>query len=207
MKNSLALSILCFSMLGCNTRESQLQKALSFDVKHFKENIVLKDDDLDLVAKFSTVNGFREKRGLLGIVWDDNFLRGFVDKKTGERAYQVYNVIYYYDSNWRDYFQVNYETPNGPNSKPLYKIGHDVDCSSHDLLGCRYEEHVAFDVEEEVLRRVATEYVPGRRRAWRYKLIPMSGEDYQDGILPAEVAAIVEIMDEYTAKVLNRDQN
>ncbi|WP_420553819.1 hypothetical protein [Neptuniibacter marinus] len=53
---------------GCvTTREAQIETALKLDKEHFKKTLSLKDDSLDTVATFSTVNGFKEKHGLLGI--------------------------------------------------------------------------------------------------------------------------------------------
>lgn len=85
------------AIVGCATvtRESQIQTALSLTKEHFKNTTTVKDDPLDTVATITTVNGFQEKRGLLGIVWDDNFLRAFIDKKSGKTSFQVYQVIYY----------------------------------------------------------------------------------------------------------------
>ena len=135
------------------------------------------------------------------IVWDDNFLRAFVDKKTGETRYQVYNVIYYKSSSWRFYYQANYETPNGPKTCQLTIISHDVDCTGSKYGGCTYNEHVAFLVEEELLRTIAEKYKtswqPGIKAAWRYKLKAKAGSDYQDGILPAEIVGLLERVDEY----------
>ena len=183
---------------GCvTTREAQIKTVLSLDKAHFKQTMIVKDDSLDTVAKFSTVNGFKEKRGLLGIVWDDNFIRAYVDKKTGVTTFQVYNSIYYKGSGWRFYNRVNYETPNGPKSKEVTVIARDVDCTGSRYGGCTYNEHIAFTVDQALLETIASKCRPGLRAAWKYKIIPKAGEDYNDGLLPAEIAALVEIVNEY----------
>ncbi len=199
MRMLILVTITIIALAGCATRQSQLEAYLTLDKEHFRNTVTIKDDSLDTVARFSTVNGFQEKRGVLGIMWDDNFLRGFIDKKTGKRSYQVYNLIQYTGSNWRFYNLVNYEAPGGPRSKELILISRDVNCSGSRYGGCTYAEHVAFDVDEELLRFVARLYQPGARVAWRYKLVPKRGEDYQDGLLPAEIAGFLQRMDEYSS--------
>lgn len=183
---------------GCaTTREAQLDTALALDKEHFKQTLSLKDDSLDTVAKFSTVNGFKEKHGLLGIVWDDNFIRAYVDKKTGIATFQVYNSIYYQGYGWKFYNRVNYETPDGPNSKKVTVIDRNVDCTSYRYGGCTYNEHVAFTVDQTLLETIVRTYKAGIRTVWKYKIIPKAGEDYKAGLLPAEIAAIVEAVAEY----------
>jgi hypothetical protein len=189
-------------LFGCaGTRNQQADKAAQLDKYHFKSTCILKDDALDTIATFSTVNGLKEKHGLLQLVWNDNFLRAFVDKKTGATEFQVYNVIWYQGSNWRFYYQANYETPGGPETCELTSISRDVDCTGSKYGGCRYNEHVGFLVEEELLRKIAevhaTTWQPGMKVGWKYKLKAQAGPDYQDGILPAEVVGLLERVDEY----------
>lgn len=96
------LIIILFSLAitGCatNSREAQIQTAINLTPEHFKNTATVKDDSLDTIATITTVNGFQEKRGLLGIVWDDNFLRAHINKKTGQTSFQVYQSIYYQSS-------------------------------------------------------------------------------------------------------------
>jgi len=200
MKFAIAL-LLALSVTGCatTTSESQLQTALSLTKEHFKNTATVKDDFLDTVATITTINGFQEKRGLLGIVWDDNFLRAHIDKKSGKTSFQLYQVIYYQRSGWNFFQTVNFETASGPQSKPLTIIKRDVDCTGSRYSGCTYIEHVAFDVDEDLLRTIAQGYSPGQRAAWRFKFTARSGQDYNDGMLPAEVAGLLEKVDEYLA--------
>jgi hypothetical protein len=191
------LIILVLGGCAMASRESQLQTALSLTKEHFKNTASLKDDSLDTVATITTINGFQERRGLLGIVWDDNFLRAFIEKKSGKLTFQVYQVITYQGDGWKTFQSVNFETPNGPQSKPLIAIKHNVDCTGSRYSGCTFVEHVAFDVDENLLRIIARNYSPGQPVAWKFKLNAKSGEDYNDGILPAEVAGLLERVDEY----------
>lgn len=198
MNYAMAL-LLALALTGCatTTREAQIQTALSLTKEHFKNTAMVKDDSLDTVATITTVNGFQEKRGLLGIVWDDNFLRAFIDKKTGKTSFQLYQVIYYQGSGWNFYQTVNFETPSGPQSKPVTVISRDVDCTGSRYSGCTYVEHVAFDVDESLLRTIAVNYSPGQRAGWKFKFTAKSGKDYNDGMLPAEIAGLLDKVDEY----------
>jgi hypothetical protein len=121
----------------------------------FQRTATLKDDPLDTTAQISTQPGFEEKRGLLKFVWYDNFLRAFIDKKTGATQFQVYQYISHGGS-WRFYQSANYEAPNGPESQPVTVINRSVDsCSTY---GCSYTEHIGFEVPEVLLRWVAARY-------------------------------------------------
>jgi len=83
--------LIALSLTGCvATQEQQVEKFLSLGSDHYYHTATVKNDGLDTVAIVTTRNGFQEKRGLLGIVGDDVFLRAFIDKKTGRASYQVY---------------------------------------------------------------------------------------------------------------------
>ena len=73
----------------------QARKYLSMTPDDFKACTAIKDDSLDTIAVLNTSPCFQEKRGILGIVWNDNFLRAFIDKRTGATTYQVYQYISY----------------------------------------------------------------------------------------------------------------
>jgi hypothetical protein len=128
-----------------------------------------------------------------------NFLRAFIDKKSGKTSFQVYQVIYYQGSGWNFFQRVNFETPSGPQSKPATVIKRDVDCTGSRYSGCTYIEHVAFDVDESLLRTIASGYSPGKSSTWKFKFTAKSGQDYNDGMLPAEVAGLLDKVDEYLA--------
>jgi hypothetical protein len=168
---------------------------LSLTMDHFRDTATVKDDALDTVATISTQNGYQEKRGLLRIVWNDTFLRGFIDKATRRHSFQVYQLISYKAAGWRYYESANYQTPSGPRSTPVTVISRDVtDCSGGN---CYYAEHIAFAVDEDLLRTIASSFVPGKAVLWQYKFIPKSGDDFIDGLSNAEVAGFLAKVDEY----------
>jgi hypothetical protein len=200
MRKIVCVALIIASMGGCATlsQEAQVKEALNLPKEHFANTVSIKDGSLDTIATLTTVNGFQEKRGMLGIVWDDNFLRAFVNKSTGAKSFQVYQVIHYTGRGWHFYQSVNYETANGPKSKPVTVINRDVNCANSRYSGCSYTEHVAFDVDEEFLRDVAGRYVPGEPRVWGFKFNSRAGVDHTDGMLPAEIAGFLDRVDMYT---------
>ena len=104
---------LCVCLTGCITVPQQQ----SLDKQHFKETVTINDFAAEKVIIFSTINGFQQKQGLDEVVGDDNFLRGFLDKQTNKKVYQVYNVIYYAQSGsqfgWKQFKQAQYQTKVG----------------------------------------------------------------------------------------------
>lgn len=195
----LIIILFTLAITGCatNSRETQIQTAINLTPEHFKKTATVKDDSLDTIATITTVNGFQAKRGLFGIVWDDNFLRAHINKKTGHTSFQLYQSIYYRGSGWNFYKAANFETPSGPKSVSATIISQDVDCKNSRYNGCTYNEHVAFDVDESLLRIIASKYSPGQRAGWKFKFTAKSGKDYNDGMLAAEVGGLLEKIDEY----------
>jgi hypothetical protein len=198
----LILTILLFFILsGCI---NPLQKKPSgLDKQHFKKTVTIDDHPSNTVVTFSTVKGVQEQ-STHNVVLNDNFLRGFFNKKTKEKTYQVYNVVYYAasgsDSRWKHFERANYQTPAGKKVTSTTLIKENEDCSAINFYGqCLYNEHVTFKVDEALLRTVATSYAqrPPTDNVWPYALIPKSGDNHKDQLLRAEVAGLLEKMDQY----------
>lgn len=178
------------------TQEELVAQALALTPDHFANTAVVSDDELDVTATITTQPGFQHRTGLLNWLWSDEFLRAHVDKKTGAATFQVYQMINY-DGDWRFYQTVNYETPTGPKQDMLTIISRDVgSCSRY---GCSHTEHFAWSVDESLLRTIAEMYSPGASMAWKYKYGARAAEDWQGGILPAEVVGILQRVDKYRA--------
>ncbi len=188
--------LLALTLAACSTTDQQGAQLLALTDTHFRDTTTIKDGPLDVVATFSTVNGFQEKHGLLGIVWNDEFLRAFVDKKTGTIKFQLYAIIPYTDSTWRFYNGATYLTPNGPVAANVDVIDRDVDCTGSSTFGgCSYTEQVAFDVPADVIQRLADAYgTDAAHHIWLFKFSAHSGSEYSDGIIPAEAKGLLEAM-------------
>lgn len=187
-----------FALSGCATATKFLEAKGPGPLtrEHFMNTATLKDDALETVATITTYKGYQQRRGLLGIVSNDNFLRAFINKKTGTKTFQLYQVIQYQSNGWNFFQTVNYETPSGPESKPATIIDRNVDsCSQY--VGCHYTEQVGFDLEEPFLRDLAAKYKADQPEVWRFKFKAKSGADYNDAISIAEVAGFVDMLDMY----------
>jgi len=198
----LVATFYALALCGCVSPE-QIEKQqgailLSLTPEHFRDTAAVKDDPLDTEAEISTRNGFVEKRGLLGITPDDNFLRIYVDKKTGKATFQVYQFISYISDHWHFYNSVNYQTPSGPAAGSLISISRDV--SNCDVnTGCFYSEDIAFDVDEGLLRAIAKTYSPGAINPWLFKFGSKSGVEWKDGLTVAEISGALMAVDAYKA--------
>ena len=79
---------------------------------------------------------------------------------------------------------------------PAAQIGKEmVNCAAGD---CTYTEHVAFPVDEDLLRQLAAGRTPGKPAIWSYKLIAKTGPEFTGGLSSAEIAGFLAKVDEYT---------
>ena len=197
MKRVLTAMVAAGMMAGPALAKSdkQVAKLAALTPDDVARSITIKDDVLEAAATFTTINAFQEKRGLLRVVNYDNFIRGFVDKRTGLARYQIYQIINY-GGQWRFYENVNYEIPGALHTARLDTIERQV-TGCYEYLGCMFVEHVAFDVPESLLRAIAGTYQAGQLKAWRYRLKSKAGADWTDGITAAEVAGLLKVMDAY----------
>lgn len=177
--------------------EKQFKQYMSLTPDHFEKGATIKDDNLEVVAVITTEPGFKIKRGLLGLVNDDNFFRAFVNKKTGETSYQLYQYINYVGE-WAFFETANYEGKTEVETAPLTVISREVGTCSQ-MLGCFKSEIVAFDVDEKVLRRVAAGYDPSGKgtSGWRFRLKAKTGVQRDEGMSPAEAAGILHAVSAY----------
>ena len=168
---------------------------LSLTMEHFRDTATVQDDPADATTAISTEKGFAEHKGPMRMVWNDEYLMSVIDKKTGQRSFQVYAWIIY-GGRWRSYETVDYQTIAGPASSPVTRIGREMDnCAVGD---CLYTERIAFPVDEELLRRLAATNAPGKPTIWAYKFVAKTGPDYAGGLSSAEIAGLLAKVDEYT---------
>lgn len=194
-------AFLLFGLTSCATvtQEQAVKDAFSLTKDHFSNSVTIKDDALDVNATITTLNGYRAPRNYFLDSWSDNFIRAFVNKKTGAVTYQVYQIIHYRSPSWRFYNLANYETKTSPRQTSVTVIDRDVDCtgSSSRYSGCSYTEHIGFDVDEDLMKSIAASYVEGVQVVWRFKLGSKSGVEHQDGFMLSEIAGIVGAVEKY----------
>ena len=186
---------LALASFPASAKNRQLERLLAMTPEAFESSAEVKDDRLETVAEVNTLKGFQWKQGLLGIVWDDLFLRGYVDKKTGLVTHQVYASLVWQGSGWPFFRQVNMALPSGTQSFELSRIASDVDCSGSRYGGCTYFEHVLFTLTDEQLRSIAATYLPGSPNGIAMRFKGQGGVDKDAVLMPSEVAGFLKVMD------------
>lgn len=161
---------------------------------HFAAAATVKDDALEASIVYSTEKGYQEKRGLLGLVPEDQFLRAFHDKRTDKRRYQVYVALGYKGDIWREPFQANFGTPL--QTRPTKSALRQSDCKDRRKNGgCIRIEHVVFEVPEEEFRRIADAPAGDiETRVWDFRLETKDGKDYAGQLPYAEFAGLSKAM-------------
>lgn len=159
----------------------------------------VKDDRLETAITFSTLNCFQRKNGILKVVWDDNFIRVYKDKKTGALKFQVYTVLYYKD--WLFPMRANFGVES-VQSVDGDRVAGEVDCSQHGLYGyCMHEEHFVFELPlDEILKIEQLAAKQGGVLEWKYRLKTKSGVD-ADRILNAnEILGVFDLATGYSSR-------
>ncbi len=196
MKRSIILIIIagCFSVSGCASPQQQYEDILAKGPEHFYNTATIDDDALDVVVTITTYEGYQQKNGLLGIVWFDNFLRGFVDKKTGETTVQLYQMINYSGYDWRFYESVNCETESGPQAGDVTAISRDVYSGYEDLT---YSESLGVELKESFLRDVVERYRKENKDVWQFQFNARSGHEHKDFMMINEIEGFLKALDQY----------
>jgi hypothetical protein len=183
-------------VLGCAMQAAHAKDPplLTLTAEHFRDAATIKDDPRDAVVTISTVDGYVEHTGPLRTVWHDAFLTAAIDKKTGQKSFQVHEEITY-SGRWRFYEAANIQTSSGPRRVPTTQISKEVvNCAVGD---CTYTERIAFPVDEDLLRQLAAGYAPGKAALWPYKITARSGPDFSSGLSNAEVSGLLVKLDDY----------
>jgi len=205
MRKAAIIFFAAIFLAGCaSNRDATKKEVLRLDVQHFKDTTTVKQVSSGNVTEFSTLNGYRPEKHM-GIPWLDSFLIGYLDNQTGKRSYQVYQFISYQGRSWRLYDRVTYRTPEGTTSKLLTRLHRELlDCASS--RECTYEEHVVFDIDKGLMKKIV-ELAPETREktdgsekiaAFLYQLFSEKGHPIKYWLLPEEAAGLLEKMDEYS---------
>ncbi len=186
------------AIMVCSCAESAFAKdppLLSLGMEHFRDTATIADDAQNGRVTISTEMGYVEHSGPLRMVWHDEFLTATIDKKSGEKSFQVHEEITY-NGNWRYYRSASYAGANGPRSVPAVQISKEsANCATGD---CIYTERIAFPVEEELLRQLAAAHLPGKPALWTFKAVAKSGPAYAGALSSAEIAGLLLKVDQYT---------
>jgi hypothetical protein len=188
---ALGIALVC----TMNTASAEDPPLGSLTMEHFRDTATVADDPVAGTTTIATEKGFVSHKGILRSVSSDEFLKGVINKKTGQKSFQVDASVSYY-GRWRTYATANYQAADGPRSLSTLQLGRDIGTCA--VGNCLYTEHVAFTVDEALLRQLAAGYVPGNPALWHYKLIPKLGPDYSGELSSAEIAGFLAKIDQAT---------
>jgi hypothetical protein len=173
------------------SRERQLREMFSRTPDQIMPLIEVSGDAMDPSYKLSSygVSVIVSKGLLFSTTYENSFLRGFVNKTTGNIIVQVYHSATYDASNWYHLRRATFETTDGIKQAELDRIATDVSCGRY---GCTYSEDVAFDLPVETLDQVAQTYDPAKGQQFmRYRLFGQSGTTIDDVVPVNELTAFV----------------
>lgn len=176
----------------------QMAKLQALTPEQVATQVTINDDDLEPIATLTTERVYRSNGGFTDPVRSDNFLRAFIDKRTGTVRYQFYQSV---TCNFirRNFTTANYATPSGPIGVPLVSIANEVVVCPAG--GCTYREVVGFDMSPELLVSIAASYAPGASPLWRVRFKAQNGVDWEDRMAPAEAAGLLLAVKAYQAKL------
>lgn len=190
--------ILCFFavLAGCAHKpydhKAEVARMWSLDKQHFLNTITVKDDPLETHIEVNTFAGYAQNWPLNQPIETDFALRGYINKKTGAKQYQVYAKIKN-RMEWFFPYQANFGKPL--QTAKVKRISSDVNCKKYY---CEHYEDVLFMVPETELRRMLT-LTPAeiKTKTWQAKIKTKAGHNVRDGFNVNEILAFLEVMDRY----------
>jgi len=188
-----ALSALIAFGATANTASAKDPRLLSLSLEHFRDTATVKADLATGTTTVTTEKGFVVRTGLMKMVWNDEYLQGVIDGATGQKSFQVIAMTIY-SGNRRFYQTANYQWLGGPKSVPATQISTQREaCAVGD---CVYTESIAFALDEEQLRQIAAQYVPGKPILLAFKIIAKPGPDFSGELSNAEIAGFLARVDQ-----------
>lgn len=188
------LAALIVLTVGAGTAGAKDSPLLSLNMEHFRDTATVLDSPTDSAVTISTENGYKEHRGPLRTVWNDEYLEAVIDKKTGQKSYLVY-VWITYRGGLRRYGTASFQSPDGPRSVSTTLVVRDK--SLCEVGDCTYTDHLTFPVDPDMLRRLAAQYASGTHSVWAFKLTGKSVPMYTGGLSNAEIAGLLARADSY----------
>lgn len=197
------MGVLVGFLSGCATpsgvtKQSE-QEFDSLSREFVRSCTTIKDEPLETSVEFSTQPCYQRKNGIMKVVWDDNLLRAFKDRKTGTLTFQVYTVLYYKD--WLFPLSANFGAANVQSIKGT-RVKSDVDCGLSNTLGyCVHTEHFLFNLPFDELVRIEerTQRDP-QYKIWSYRIKTQSGVDMDRGFNVNELLGFMDVVTGYRSK-------
>jgi len=174
--------------------EKQMKTLQALTPEAVTDSVTISDDDLEPAATITTVNAYQSKGGFTDKVRADNYLRAFIDKRSGATHYQLYQTVRYMGPD-RAFQLATYATPDGPVPAELRELGHDVVTCKVSL--CVRDDTLAFELPRATLDVIASQYMAGSSSTWRFRFKAKTGADWEDRMMPAEIKGLLLAVDRY----------
>lgn len=166
-----------------------------------RQRVAVHEDPLEIEAVLSTKPVARSTRGLIPTSYNDNHLRAFVDRRTGQVRFELRQEMQYVDGAFRDFRTVNYQAGQWPATADLVRFDANKACESIEMPTPCHEE-VGFVVPEAVLRRLADDPAGG---AWSLKFKPRLGGEHRASLQRAEISGLLAAVDDYRRRLALTD--
>ena len=195
-------------LIGCATAGAELQAQAKQDyaslrVEHFRSLMIVKDDELETSAQFSTFEGYRPVvptdpyRALLVSSTEnyrnDEFIRAYIHKENGDETFQMYFMLR--GNEWNRPREINFTA--GLGSKPTQSIGIDVSCN---VQFCNRDEDVIVSFTRLELERVVQNLQVSSEVLLKFRVKGRTGKDYDGSFSISEIEAILTAVKTYKSK-------
>jgi hypothetical protein len=157
------------------------------------------NDPFSKFIEIDTSSFYRERGGLLQVVTTDEFLRAFVDKKTGETSLQIYFSSRYL-GDWIFYDRLAFIEDDGPQSVQAVSVAQEtIGCSAYS---CEHLEDVSAEIPVSVLRAATL----GAEPRWAFKVIGSGGQGVERGFFKTEIAGFLQAVERERVKAVTQIQ-
>jgi hypothetical protein len=168
------------------------------NVEVLMQKIEVFDEPMEMWIKLTSRRLYKQNTSFIsyfaGARETDNYLRAFVDKKTGQAAYQFVFTTRYIGQ-YEYIRRANYLTADGPVTAEVNELQNEL--RRCDAKGCEHYLAVAVDVPRSVLDWAASRNV---NDAWYVRLVSVD-EASDRGVNPKEIAALLAKTDAEIARI------
>ncbi|MGO9931729.1 MAG: PDZ domain-containing protein [Steroidobacteraceae bacterium] len=191
-----ALASLILLSTAANTASAREPTLLSLSMEHFRDTATVKEDLAAGTTTITTEKGFVVRTGPMKMVWNDEYLKAVIDRSTDQKSFQVI-AMSIYSGNRRLYQTANFSWLSAPKSVPAIQVSTQREaCAVGD---CTYTDIIAFAVDEDTLRQIAAQYVPGKPTLLAFKITAKPGPDFSGELSSAEIAGFLARVDQPTS--------
>lgn len=188
-------SVCLFSAVPAANAQEQLTEgelgAIALSPAEIADRLDVTDDPFAVSIKISSEPFYMAKKAR-----GDEFLRAFVNRKTGATTYQVYFWRGFAGRTWRFYDRITALGADGPVPLQSTRVESDVQCRTY---GCSYVEGLIGEVDESELRWAAKDAAAGVDGRWKFKVFGRNTDGEEAWLLKTEVAGFLQGVDKVKA--------